>query len=288
MNEGERVAYDDSDKWCQGPCMAGARRRQRAYQQAMEAYQAELADYQERLADPDADPGEAPVAPVPPRFIPILGDPIFDQGCTWDVKSKLSRLDGMAAIAVRESDGMRGATGEPVVSRTPGHTSPSPTIEDLEDLEGWLRSWKAAVLGVDELARLGGLMDAITFGTAWLAPRVERILRHPDLAVPFAEELLAWYARLDRWDPTDVTVQRMPLRCPSCKRYTLERRAGEDAVRCRAADCTRGTITMAEYQGMVDQQAGAARVAARAQQKARADAKTPRPPVDYGTLSGRA
>ncbi|WP_204016040.1 hypothetical protein [Sphaerimonospora thailandensis] len=256
--------------------MGWARRRMAGYREDVAAYEAVLARYRERLADPSTKPStlRKPAAPEPPRIIPVLGDPIYCQACTHAVKAKLARLDVAAAIAARESDGMRGTTTEAKVRSTPGPASPSPTIDELEDLEGWLRSWKAAYLGADEVARLGSLMDAITYGTAWLVHRAERILRHRQMAVPFAEETLAWYARLDRYDPTDVTVQRMPLRCPGCKRFSLERRGGEDVVRCRTIGCVRGeSISMDQYTAMVEQQA----MAAKAATKTRTVVRPPRP-----------
>ncbi|ETK36151.1 hypothetical protein [Microbispora sp. ATCC PTA-5024] len=243
------MPFDDMEHWCIGPCMAGSRRRVAAHARAMAAYQEALNDWEDNN---DPDRGPEPRAPEPPKVIPVYGNPIFCQICSWEVKSRLSRLDGIAAVYAREADGHRGAAGEAKVSSSRSARSPSPTVDDLDQLDEWLRAWHAEYLGITPLARSRQLMDSITVGAAWLVARVEGILRRPDLADRFAGQVHEWYGRLRLYDPSDVTVQRKSLRCPACQTFRLEYRDGDDSVRCATPGCGR-VIRLDEYDAMVDQ-----------------------------------
>lgn len=244
------MPYNDINHWCPGPCTAGARKRVAEHQRNLLAYRNRLELWQ---ATPAGERGPEPVAPEEPKVTPVYGDPYYCPACTWDVKAKLSRLDGMAAVAAREADGMRGATREAKVRSSREHGSPSPTVEDLDELDAWLRDTMAGYLGADSIARQGTLMDSITLGVSWLVARAERILARPVLADPFAAKVQEWYGKLRAFDPSDVTVERIPIRCPGCHRMTLERRAGDDTVRCRTAGCVRGeSISWEQVRGMVE------------------------------------
>lgn len=248
--------WPDRDTWCVGNCMGGARRRVRDYETAIVDYQAAHAAWQKR---PRSEEDPEPVKPEPPRIVPTYGDPVYCGMDVYDIKGKLSRLDGMACVYAREADGMRGASEEARVSGSTEAKSLSPIVEDLDELDGWLRSWKAVYLDVESFARQGTLADSITLGTAWLVARAERILGRRDVAHEFGQEVEGWYARLARFDASNVVVHRKPLRCPGCSRLSLEWREGENRVTCRTRDCTQGSITLAEYEAMVDATAGIVR-----------------------------
>jgi hypothetical protein len=225
--------------------MAGARRRIRAHETALTAYRAAVESWRIPLVVPEE--------PTPPRIMAVYGDPVFDSACMYDIKSKLSKLDGMACVYAREADGMRGQSSEARVSGSSERASLSPTIEDLDELDGWLRDWRATYLGVPTMARQGSLSDSISLGTAWLVARVAGILANRDLAVDFGKEVLSWHARLARFDPSDVVVQRKPARCDSCHGLTLEWRQGDDKVRCRMTDCGR-VLLLDEYDALAEEQ----------------------------------
>lgn len=230
----------DLDKLCAGGCMNPFRRKVRAHQHALAVYAADVQAWRIPLMVPEE--------PAEPRLpYPVYGEPVYCGACCYDIKAKLSKLDGAACVYLRESDGMRGQTDQVRVSGGEEDTSPSPTIEDLDELDGWLRDWRAAYLGTDTLARQGTLADSITLGAAWLIARAERILLRKELAQAFGEEVNDWHRRLARFDPSDVVIKRMKVRCDTCHGLTLEWKQGDDSVRCRMNNCGR-VLLLAEYE----------------------------------------
>lgn len=247
------MSVNDLDHLCAGPCMNGYRRKVRSHEAAQLAYRAALDDHHAAVTAwhaPLVWP-EEPAAPAEPRLsYPVYGEPVYCPDCVYAIKSQLSKLDGAACVYLRESDGLRGQTDQVRVSGSDAPASLSPTIEDLDELDGWLRDWKAAYLGCDTLARQGQLADSITLGASWLVVRVERILARPGMAQAFGEEVAGWYGRLRRYDPSEVVVERLKgIRCPECGGLTLERRVGEDKVTCRMMTCER-ILKLSEYQDL--------------------------------------
>lgn len=243
----------DLDKLCAGACMNSYRRKVHAYEHAVTAYHVALERWQMDVAAWHAPLSwpEEPGKPAEPRLpYPVLGEPVYCPECVYVIKAQLSRLDGAACVYLRESDGFRGASDQAKVSRSSEARTLSPTIEDLDDLDSWLRSWKGAYLGQDTFARSGQLADSITLGTSWLVARAERILAHPDIAQSFGDEVAGWHRRLVRYDPSDVVIERLKgVRCPECGGLTLERKIGEDKVTCRMRDCDR-ILKLSEYQDL--------------------------------------
>jgi DNA-directed RNA polymerase subunit RPC12/RpoP len=226
--------------------MNSYRRKVRAHQHALAQYAADMDAWRAPLVYPEP--------PAEPRLpYPVQGAPVYCSDCGYAVKAQLSKLDGAACVYLRESDGFRGQTDQAKVSGSDDPGSLSPTIDDLDDLDSWLRSWKGAYLGADTMARQGTLPDSITLGTAWLVVRSERILAHPDMAQAFGEEVAQWYGKLVRYDPSEVVVERLKgVRCPECKGLTLERKVGDDKVTCRMPTCER-ILKLSEYKDLVDE-----------------------------------
>ncbi|MEV0994636.1 hypothetical protein [Nonomuraea sp. NPDC050202] len=246
----------DLEHLCQGACMNSYRRKVRTYEHAYAAYQTAHHNWRNDIAAwhaPMMWPTE-PAEPAEPRLpYPVPGSPVYCSDCGYALKSKLSKLDGAACVYLRESDGLRGQSGEAKVSGSEESRSPSPTIDDLDDLDSWLRSWKAAYLGIDSLSRQGSLSDSISLGTAWLVVRAERILANPDIARYFGSEVEEWHAKLIRYDPSDVVVERLKgVRCPECKSFTLQRRVGDDKVTCGTPKCDR-VLTLVEYRDLLEE-----------------------------------
>ncbi|TYB69711.1 hypothetical protein FXF51_05995 [Nonomuraea sp. PA05] len=247
----------DLERLCAGACMNGYRRKVRSYEHAYAVYRAAHTEWQADAAAwhaPLVWPDE-PAEPEEPRLpYRIEGDPVFCPDCVYACKSKLSKLDGAACVYLREADGFRGQSDQAKVS-SKGSEPPSlsPAVEDIDELDGWLRDWKAAYLGAETMARQGMLADSVTLGTAWLVVRAERILAHPDLAPAFGEEVNRWHGRLVRYDPSDVVVEPLRgARCAECNGLTLERKVGEDKVTCRRRTCER-VLKWSEYQELVDE-----------------------------------
>ncbi|MFI6594965.1 hypothetical protein ACIBHX_01885 [Nonomuraea sp. NPDC050536] len=246
----------DLEALCCGSCMNGLRRKVRAHEAALIKHQHDLADYHRAVVGWHAPLiwHEEPIAPAEPRLPhAVYGEPVYCPSCVYDVKAKLSKLDGAACVYLRESDGFRGQTDQAKVSRSDDPGTLSPTIEDLDEMESWLRSWKGAYLGRDTWARSGHLADAITLGVAWLVARAERILAHEGMAQAFGGEVQSWYGRLVRYDPSEVVVERLKgVRCTECGGLTLERKVGEDKVVCRMRDCER-VLKLSEYQDLAEE-----------------------------------
>ncbi|GAA2861471.1 hypothetical protein [Nonomuraea rubra] len=247
----------DLERLCAGACMNGYRRKVRTYEAAYVVYRA---DHQQWRSDAAAWHAplvwpEEPAEPDEPRLpYRVEGEPVYCPDCMYGLKSKLSKLDGAACVYLREADGFRGQTDQAKVS-SKGSEPPSlsPTIDDIDELDGWLRDWKASYLGAETMARQGMLADSITLGASWLVARAERILGHADLALLFGEEIARWYGRLVRYDPSDVVVEPLrAARCPECKGLTLERKVGEDKVTCRRRTCER-VLKWSEYQEMAEE-----------------------------------
>lgn len=239
---------------CPGACNGRYRREHHAYDDALAAYQRDLDAYPRALADwhpPLVPHPERPEPPAPPRTAAYLGSPVWCGTCTVARRTELAALDDLACLLVAEADGHRGVNGEAKVSRSAGPASPSPTLDEVDELESWLRSWQAAWTGTDTLARRGGLADAVTRGVAWLHARADRMLAHPDLALPYGQEIHGWYTRLARASRSDVRVQRKPLPCPGCDCKSLEWPEGADKVACARADCAR-VLTLGEYEALVE------------------------------------
>lgn len=236
----------DLEALCAGACMNGYRRKVRAHQAALTAYAEEMETWQVPLALPEP--------PAEPRLpYPVHGQPVYCPDCAYDIKAKLSKLDGAACVYLRESDGMRGQSDQAKVSRSDEPASLSPTIEDLDEFDRWLRDWKAAYLGCDTMARQGQLADSITLGASWLVVRAERLLARPELARDFGDEVAGWYGRLRLYDPSEVVVQRLTgVRCPGCSGLTLVWKVGDDKVTCRMTACER-VLKLSEYQEFAEE-----------------------------------
>lgn len=235
----------DLDELCAGACMNGFRRKVRNHQAAQAAYAADM----ERWRIPFIWP-EAPAEPRLP--FPVPGEPVYCPDCAYAVKSQLSKLDGAACVYLRQSDGMRGQSDQAKVARSDTPASLSPTIDDLDEFDRWLRDWKAAYLGCDTMARQGQLADSITLGASWLVVRAEQILGRPELGKDFGDEVAGWYGRLRLYDPSEVVVERLKgVRCPECRGLTLERKVGDDRVTCRMMTCER-VLKLSEYHELED------------------------------------
>lgn len=245
----------DLERLCAGVCMDAYRRKARTYEAAWASYHNDHQRWQSAAAAwhaPLAWPAE-PDEPDDPRLpYRVEGDPVYCPDCAYGLKSKLSKLDGAACVYLREADGFRGQSDQPKTkSRNSEPPSPSPAVDNLDELDGWLRDWKAAYLGSDTMARQGSLPDSITLGTSWLVARAERILSRHDIARAFGQEITRWHATLIRYDPSEVIVERLKgVRCQECRRFSLRRKVGDDKVMCGTPACDR-VLKLPEYQEML-------------------------------------
>lgn len=230
---------------CPGPCNTHYRHAYRAYQEQMRAHEQALIAW-------DGTPGTAPVPPEPPTIRPWLGDPIWCRRCTTTLRQELAELDDLASLYAARVDGHKEISLHAPITGTPTLASPSPAVEDLDELERWLRDWRAVYSGTQTPARQGLLANAITTGVAWLLARCEAILARPEFGVDFGRELHAWHHRLAAAARATTTIHRKPLRCPACHMLRLEHRDGDDVVRCANPGCG-FELGLGEYEALVEQ-----------------------------------
>ena len=164
------------------------------------------------------------------------------------MRSQLAELDDLAALLAAIPD-LSAKSEEARVSGSRNAPSPSPSMDDLDELAGWLRDWQSALQGTDPIARRGYLATAITTGVHWLALHFDPIITHPDMAEDFGTELRKWHRTLTAKAKAGTGVRHMPKRCPRCRAYTLWRSDGDRYVKCADQDCAR-YLSLDEYEAL--------------------------------------
>jgi len=219
---------------CSGSCNSRYRRVRAEYDAALAAYDP---------TDPDQE------VPKPPDIQPWPGDPWCPK-CKATIHSELGQLDDAASIlAARPPLDVSGNDEETRVGRVSGtreYRSPSPRMDDLDALGGWLRDWESAFRGDDPKPRRGYLATERTTIVSWLVDHFESNIRHPDLAVDYGNEIQNWYRELKAKARAGTVDKHQHRPCPRCKLYTLWARDGEDYVRCINTDCNR-RLTREEF-----------------------------------------
>lgn len=217
---------------CAGPCNSRWRRARAEHEAALAAF----------------DPASGQDPPEPPDVRPAPGDP-WCAKCKAIIHQELGELDDLAALIAARPP--LASSSEDVSAGRVGGTratpSPSPRMDDLEELTGWLRDWESACRGDGPRPRRGYLATEITTITAWLVTHFDAIITHPDLAADFGAETRRWHRELSGKARAGVIDKHMKRPCPRCELYTLWARDGEDCVRCINNDCNR-RLTRAEFQ----------------------------------------
>jgi len=226
---------------CPGTC-------NRRYREAREAYKKALAAY-----DPlDADQSR-PVYNGPQAW---PGDP-WCGTCKSRITETLAELDILTGMLAATADGHRTAPGGQRVSGTSIQISPSEAGDDLDELVTMLTGWQDSYckeMGWTILARRGHLAAPETECINWLMKHSRDILRHPDIARPFGDEILQWHREFKDKTRAGVQTRRLPLRCPKCRFLTLTWTEGEAFVICNNPDCNPyhgARIPLAEYEAEV-------------------------------------
>ena len=62
--------------------------------------------------------------------------------------------------------------------------------------------------------------------------QLKYILRHPDIAVPFGEEILQWHRDFKDKTKAGVRTRKAPIRCHKCQLLTLTETDGDGYVEC--------------------------------------------------------
>lgn len=216
---------------CAGPCNHHWREAQTAFRQALAAY------------DP-LNPDER--RPVPPQVFPVPGEPVWCGRCAAAIRAELAELDDLACLLAAAADGHRGAGAGERVTGTAGRRSPSPSADVLDELYSVLHGWESAYRGTDPVARRGYLASALTTCVAWMVAHFDGMIRHPDIGVPFGEEVRQWHRSLRRRAKAGSGRRRKPLPCPRCDEPGLIWNEGDTYVRCGNRDCGR-LLSLDEY-----------------------------------------
>jgi hypothetical protein len=224
---------------CSGPCNNGYRRARAIWDDAT----AKHADAMTRLL-----PGqEAPQAPAPPAIQPWYGEPVFCSSCTAAIRAALSELDDLASLRMSQLPGSsQPSDGAGRVGGTKGAPSPSPAMDDVDELTSWARDWEAVARGDDPRARRGFLATERTTILAWLTEHVDTLLLNIDVAGDFGDETRKWHRELTEKTRSGTGMKHMKTKCPRCSLYTLWRQDGAPYVQCRDDDCGR-MLSLDEY-----------------------------------------
>ena len=208
---------------CAGPCNARARKAM----ETLDAYDAAVRAWEENpVGGPPAEPEGVEVRPWP-------GDPVFCGRCAAIIRKELAELDDLAAIRLARADGHRSGPGGERVGGSRGTPSPSPSVDDVDEMASALRGWEAVARGQDDTPpRRGFLAQEVTTVVAWLVAHLDQILANGDYAADFATEVRQWHRRLRQAEKAGTGRHHLPVPCPRCGEKSLEAEDGADYVEC--------------------------------------------------------
>ena len=208
---------------CPGPCNA----RHRKAQEALDAYQAAVGLWEKYPV------GSPPAEPEVPAVSPWPGEPIFCGRCQALIRRELAELDDLAAIRLAGADGHRRGPGSERVGGSRGTPSPSPSVDDVDELASMLRGWESVARGQDDTPpRRGFLAREITTVICWLIAHLDEILAREEIATDFAIEVRLWHRRLREAEKAGTGRHHLPVPCPRCGQKSLESEDGADYVEC--------------------------------------------------------
>jgi hypothetical protein len=221
--EEERQRRRPTGPACPGPCNA----RHRKAQEALDAY-AEAVRLWEKypIGNPPAEPEVPTVSPWP-------GEPVYCGRCQALIRRELAELDDLAAIRLAGADGHRRGPGAERVAGSRGTPSPSPSVDDIDELASMLRGWESVARGQDDTPpRRGFLAREITTVICWLIAHLDEILAREEIAADFATEVRIWHKRLCASEKAGTGRHHLPVPCRRCGQKSLEAAEGEEYVEC--------------------------------------------------------
>ena len=209
--------------------------------ETLDAYEAAVRAWEESpVGNPPAEPEGVEVRPWP-------GDPVFCGRCVAVIRKELAELDDLAAIRLARADGHRAGPGGERVGGSRGTPSPSPSVDDVDEMASALRGWEAAARGLEDTPpRRGFLAREVTTVVAWLVAHLDQILANEDYAADFATEVRQWHRRLRQAEKAGTGRHQKAVPCPRCDRYSLVWTEGDEYVACQTATCMR-LMTLDEY-----------------------------------------
>ena len=230
---------------CEGPCNTTYRRKHALFEAAVAEYARKL----ETRADSDPVPGP----PQAPDVSPWYGNPVWCGKCMSAIREQLAELDDLAALIGAIPPLARPADDRNIkVDGTRSAPSASARMDDLEDLNSWLRGWESVAREEDDpRPRRGLLAKESTTLTAWLYHHYEQLITDEDAALDFGQEVRRWHRDLSRRAAAGQVRRHQKRPCPRCNLYTLWLTIGEDYIRCCNEDCRR-VLSRQEYDALAD------------------------------------
>lgn len=233
------------DGTCPGPC-------NNDYRRVRALYDADLAAYVAAIEKRDGT-GPIPEAPEPPHTRPWYGDPVWCRKCASSIHEQLAELDDLAALVAAIPPLPRpGDDGLGKLKGTKAVPSGSARMDDLDDLNSWLRGWESAARREDDpRPRRGILARESTTLVAWLYAHFDVLIYDGNAAKDFGEECRRWHHALAKRAAAGQIRRHKKRPCPRCSLYTLWLTMGEDYVRCVNEDCGR-ILSRADYDALAD------------------------------------
>ncbi|HEX2315157.1 MAG TPA: hypothetical protein VHJ17_15550 [Thermomonospora sp.] len=174
-----------------------------------------------------------------PAGAPVAGDPVWCRRCQSLLRTRLAELDDLAARLGGALDERRRGGAEKV-SGTRGRPSPSPAVDDLDELLHTLLGWEdayRAARGFGPRPRRGRYAPTLAACVAWLGAHLDGLLTFAG-ARDFGEEVLTLHRRLNSRTAPDAPRRRPATPCPACDLLTLAHDPATDDLHCRACDWT--------------------------------------------------
>lgn len=185
--------------------------------------------------------------PIPHQLTAESGDPVWCWRCSRLIAQRLAELDDLVALLQAELGGRRAGidpTGLKPARR--GSPSPSPAVDDVDEIQRTLESWESAYRDLRSLPPRPPRSPElrVTMCISWLAKNLTGALGS-DLGKDLGQEVLRLYSMARRWTSTDRATHRKDAPCPRCGRKWLTQH-DDGYIRCERASCGR-IMTLDEY-----------------------------------------
>lgn len=166
---------------------------------------------------------------------PEAGDPTWCSRCAGAIRARLVELDDLLTWIDAEIDGHRGVSSEDPVSGTKGKPSPSPAVDDLDEIARTLQAWEDAYRELrgfpptprrDAELRVPGCIR-------WLTTILDGALKSP-LGKDLGQEILRLSVMARRRCQSDPAKRRLPAPCVRCNLKAVVHHAGDGHVGCES------------------------------------------------------
>lgn len=192
-----------------------------------------------------------------PNQVTHPGDPVWCEEHRWQIRDHLTELPELYAAMHLEATHGTAKPSADKVSGTRTHPSPSPRIDDADQLARWACDWEDTIrheLGHPAAPHTAtGRPRALTEATRYLLVHLTKALELDDggsepVALIFGTEVNRTHRTLLRKTSRDTLIHRLKAPCPACDIRALQRRDGEDHIRCTHCHTL---WTEVEYQRLV-------------------------------------